>query len=191
MSEFLKCSVYDCSKRAVRKKQILCEAHHARWRRHGSPLAGKSSVEVQIKFLEESVSNLRHSCVDWPFAQTGDGYGKIFLSGRYYKAHRVALALHTGKPLNTKLCALHAPKVCHNRLCVNPTHLRWGTRAENIADCEIDGTNHSFSLKLTKRQVRQIIADDRSSRKIAKDYGVTMSTIRYTKNKVASGEWKI
>lgn len=41
------------------------------------------------------------------------------------------------------------PVICHNRGCVNPRHLRWGTRQDNIADRILDGTNR-------KRKTREL-----------------------------------
>jgi hypothetical protein len=35
---------------------------------------------------------------------------------------------------------LHAPIVCHNKLCCNPAHLRPGTAADNARDRALDGT---------------------------------------------------
>lgn len=48
------------------------------------------------------------------------------------KAHRVALIFRTGQDLPTKEAGHSA--TCTTTLCCNPAHLRWVTRAENLAD---------------------------------------------------------
>jgi hypothetical protein len=70
---------------------------------------------------------------------------------------------------------------CHNRLCVNPRHLSWKTRKENVADTLRDGTRNcgvrNGRSKLSEAEILEIRADQRYGRKIAKDFGVTRQTI--------------
>lgn len=46
-------------------------------------------------------------------------------------AHRAALVLATGEPLPDGVLALHS---CDNPMCVNPAHLRAGSRQDNTDD---------------------------------------------------------
>lgn len=59
------------------------------------------------------------------------GYGYIRLKGRRIYAHRLAWALANWGWPPLGLLVLHA---CHNRLCVNATHLRAGTHGENMRE---------------------------------------------------------
>jgi hypothetical protein len=76
----------------------------------------------------------------WPWRGTAlrNGYGQVKLDGKRYLAHRLALAL-SGKEVPRYMHVLHAPVVCHNRLCCNPGHLRLGTDADNAKDRANDG----------------------------------------------------
>jgi predicted DNA-binding protein (UPF0251 family) len=143
----------------------------------------------------------------WPWRGTADakGYGRFSWGGRKYKrsasAHRFALALTTGHfgvdgRITTTEHGLHS---CDNPACCNPAHLRWGTNAENIADCVARGrrpkgdAHHSYlrpetvprgeakGSKLTASQVYAIrvryARGGVSQTELAREYGVARGTI--------------
>ena len=60
-------------------------------------------------------------------ARTGRGYGSWAIRGTTYGAHRFSWILRHG-PIPDGLEVDH---LCHNRLCVNPDHMRLATRAQN------------------------------------------------------------
>ena len=71
------------------------------------------------------------TCWLWAGAVGGHGYGNITSGGHIGKtlrAHRVAYALLVGN-LPEGVLLDH---VCHNKLCVNPAHLRVATPAQNL-----------------------------------------------------------
>ena len=97
------------------------------------------------------ISTPTDDCLVWGRGKDGDGYGAVKVDGKMRKAHRLALQLTKPAPVG-KVCsvkgewvpghrleAAHGP--CHNRLCFNPLHLSWRTRAENEADKKRDGTD--------------------------------------------------
>jgi hypothetical protein len=65
----------------------------------------------------------------------GGGYGRVRWNRRATYAHRVALALHLGRPL--RLDALH--KCVGSPACCNPAHLYEGDDKQNVADREAAG----------------------------------------------------
>lgn len=57
-----------------------------------------------------------------------DGYGRFFINGKSYRAHRVSYLIYIGDiPKDIVLDHL-----CRNRSCVNPYHLEPVTSIENI-----------------------------------------------------------
>lgn len=112
-------------------------------------------------------------CWEWPFNQQ-HGYGKSYYNSKQIKAHVLSLILD-GKPNPGGLQALHS---CDNGLCVNPSHLRWGTPLENMNDMFDRGRAHF--LKLTEGQVKETrirVSNGESRRKIAGGFGVSHNAI--------------
>lgn len=64
-----------------------------------------------------------------------DGYGKLFMLGKYRPAHRVSWIIHNG-PIPAGegyhgICVLHK---CDHKKCSNPDHLFLGTHFDNMQD---------------------------------------------------------
>lgn len=87
------------------------------------------------RFLNK-VSKKRTGCWIWTAGKKGGGYGVFYLNGRSRGAHRVALYLFKGLDLDTPLDAMHS---CDTPSCVNPNHLKYGSRAENMVDASVKG----------------------------------------------------
>lgn len=79
-------------------------------------------------------------CIDWPYARDDDGYPRWTHRGQKGTTlvHRWILIRITGR--NPK--QLDAAHSCGRGSsgCVNPSHLRWASRAENEADKNAHGT---------------------------------------------------
>lgn len=133
------CTVVACPRPAYKRQ--LCRAHHQRLMRHGDPLGGRIGPHETRAFLARAAEHQGDDCLLWPYAKGTAGYGQTNINGTPMSAHRAVLILATGEPPYPDMQAAHAPLVCHNRLCVNPRHLRWATRIENMADKVLDGTD--------------------------------------------------
>jgi hypothetical protein len=73
------------------------------------------------------------ACWIWKGA-IAHGYGTITWNGKSSRAHRVSYLLAHGNPGD--LLVLHE---CDNPPCVNPSHLRLGTNADNMHDRDTRG----------------------------------------------------
>ena len=67
------------------------------------------------------------SCWNWTGAPSQYGYGRIGLDGVQTLAHRYSWELHKQEPLAGR----QLDHICHNKMCVNPRHLRIVTQAQN------------------------------------------------------------
>lgn len=77
-------------------------------------------------------------CWEWTASLTADGYGRYRSNGQPIRAHRVAYAALVGAIPD----GLHVLHGCDHRPCVNPAHLRAGTREDNMRDSVERGRHH-------------------------------------------------
>ncbi len=122
------------------------------------------------------------SCWLWTAKNNGK-YGQFYFRGRYEGAHRASWILHFDIiPRPLEVC-----HTCDNPLCVRPSHLFVGTRAQNMQDCVRKGRFNKpngeavWSAKLTEDQVltvRQRRAAGEKMRTIAAELGITMRLTR-------------
>lgn len=91
-----------------------------------APLKGKAlTPDERFDAMVEAPEG--SECLVWSGAPNSSGYGGILVNGKYWRAHRYALA-RTGVRVDEGDLVDH---ICHNRLCVNPSHLRIVTKSEN------------------------------------------------------------
>jgi hypothetical protein len=180
MAETPICSVAECGK-VVRLKN-LCGPHYHRLVRHGDPLGGRRPLGHAIADIFRALETDTDDCIFWTHARNQFGRGNVFYQGKYYSASRLVCILAHGTPA-PKMEAAHS---CGNGhlACINPRHLRWATRAENIADMFLHGTapigEQSPSAKLSELDVIHIKARLKTGEMhttIAKDFGVSASNI--------------
>lgn len=100
--------------------------------------------ELERFFAKVDTSGGAGDCQPWDGATTPKGYGMFYLRGQMSSAHRVALMIATqvdGDGLDAgHLCHDRAVERgeceggnnCQHRRCVNPGHLHWQTRSENL-----------------------------------------------------------
>ena len=107
-----------------------------------NPFASRTKVGQPLAFATWAGQQTIDDCILWPFkSKTGPNmeYGSLSKGqspmGR--RAHRHACYVANGEPPTPEHEASH---LCHNRLCVNGSHLIWETPAENNARKLENGT---------------------------------------------------
>jgi hypothetical protein len=82
--------------------------------------------------IEESKA-LHSHCIDHEGVIHEKGYGRVWIDGNEYRAHRVALADAHGLD-EDDIKNFHVLHDCDRKRCCNPEHLRLATNAENVED---------------------------------------------------------
>lgn len=164
----------------------LCPLHYKRKTAGSDMDAPPRSLNFTQPTFEGLLRQQTDECVLWPHAVSKQGYGVTTYNGKRASVHVLALELTVGPRPTPQHDAMHA---CRNRHCMNPKHLRWGTRSENSLDRHRDGT--CWQAKLTPDQVVAIryLADRRlvPQAQLAATFGVCLNTIEQIK---ARSIWK-
>jgi len=116
-------------------------------------------------------------CLIWLGYVGPSGYGYIGVNGKLQRTHRVAWELSKG-PIPEGAHVLHR---CDVPCCINPAHLFLGDHAANMADMNRKGRaavgEVHGNAKLTADAVREILTDVRGPSEVARDYGISPSTV--------------
>jgi hypothetical protein len=129
------------------------------------------------------------ACWIWTGYRLPNGYGRIGVENsdiwRIEYAHRVAWELTHG-PIPAGLVVCHH---CDNPPCVNPAHLFIGTDADNMHDRDAKGRQArgqkaSYPRALSDADalsIKRRLAAGEKAVQLAREYGVTQSTISHIK----------
>lgn len=117
-------------------------------------------------------------CWEWQGARLPAGYGvfKVRRETRNIRAHRYSLGLSLGEPVPDDMHVLHA---CDNPPCVNPSHLRIGTDADNVEDM-FERKRNPRRGRLRNEDIirmRMLRADGSRLSDLAETFGVTQSAV--------------
>lgn len=148
------------------------------------------------EYILKNITVTADGCWTWNQARSRKGYGHITFRRKSYQSHRLSYQIFR-QQIPAGLCVLHR---CDNPPCCNPAHLFLGTQADNIRDAISKGRldpaansrkamawlrlrrgSLSPSAKLTEPDVRRIRNEcliPGQQARLAKEYGVDVSTIR-------------
>lgn len=132
-------------------------------------------LEDKIRILLDEATPDEHGCLISPRSCVGAGYPAQHHNGKMKKICRLIL-LSQGHDM----IGLEARHTCHNRKCINPDHIVFGTHQENMLDCA--RIFRMSSGKLTSEdqvhEIRRMRGIEKRS-VIAKRFGINPSHVSY------------
>ena len=165
----------------------LCKAHYMRkWNtgdaRLSEPIAppGHAGGGFASKGLDHwfavHTPQRGDGCWLWQGSMWGK-YGRLYKGRKVILAHRYSYEAHVG-PIPSGMVVRHT---CDTPRCVNPAHLILGTLADNNRDAVERGRTargeSNGKTTITEAQAIEIKADTRTLHEIAREYGVSHSTV--------------
>lgn len=115
--------------------------------------------DTALKYLVRSVLSLEddpeqpwqsYPCLLWDRDFFWDGYGKVKVTRKHARAHRLAYVLMHGEIPKTVLVCHH----CDNPACFRPVHLFAGDNSSNMRDCAAKGRHRSWAKLYPERVPR-------------------------------------
>lgn len=171
------CKIDGCAKPV--KNRGWCNAHYLRWLRHSDPLGGGVNRDgTVLEWLRNAAACRSDDCLIWPFARNSvNGYPVAYVDGKVVLVSRYICRLAHGEP-PSRYVARH--KCGNGKLgCINPNHLHWGTKKEDVQDAIDAGTwahgETNGQSKLTEGDVLKIrsLKGKMLHREIGKMFGIS------------------
>lgn len=187
------CKIEGCDKPVYGRG--WCRLHYRRWYRTGSTeLTSTRRGSVQ-EFIQRAAKSTSSKCITFPFYRQASGYGWVRTPDGPRGAHVYVATLAHGEKPSKKHEACHT---CGNGHlgCVNPNHIYWGTKSDNMRDSIAHGTGqrikyvsgeNAVGAKYSDDQIRQVReAIERGERQvdIAAQFGLSQSHISRIKHGV-------
>lgn len=141
-----KCTLAGCDR--PYDQNGYCTAHYKRFHKYGDPEGGSTGRGEVRRWLDEvAIPYHGDDCLTFPYTRNHHGYGQVRVNHRAIGAHVYVLRATQGRKPTSKHECCHDCGMGHIG-CVNPRHLYWGTRAQNIED----QFRHGVRQRSKKRQ---------------------------------------
>lgn len=176
MAEKRICSVDGCGKPA--RSRGRCMPHYRAAAKRGDIIV-KPLTETRLQYIHRVVLNYKgDACFFWPFLTSNRHRPCMYFRGRIIGVSRAVCMLAHGEPERPDMEAAHSCAKGHLG-CVNPAHLRWATKIENLAE---RGQLVGRRIVLSAPIAREIRASVTSVVELAERYGVTVRTVSRIRN---------
>ena len=133
-----------------------------------------------MNIIEKHSTKNENGCWIWNRGKGRDGYGRLKVNKIWHLAHRYSWEIYNHRS-PSDMCVIHS---CDNPACVNPDHLRLGTKSDNMQDCikrcrrGKTGGHGKILTQDKANEIRQLNELGMPKRKIAKLFDIETSSVR-------------
>lgn len=179
-----KCKIKGCGGCIHVKSAALCSRHYNRLRTTGTTDDGpRARLSLSDRFWSKVDRKGADECWPWIGGSWTYGYGSISVGGREgpkTTSNRAAWRLTRGE-IPEGMVVRH---MCHNRACCNPSHLKLGSRSDNVHDMWSRPPGEAKgNARLTEIDVAEIRASHQPPASLAQKYNVTKGHISAIKQR--------
>jgi hypothetical protein len=181
------CTIEGCT--STIEARGYCARHYMRMRLHGDPLATKTNVGSGNSVSERFWSRVNKDapirphmatpCWEWQGNLDSKGYGMIGHQGKKQRCHRFSWFLTFDQ-----WPGLHLLHECDNKICVNPSHLREGTDADNAQDrvergrhAKGEAAGGAILNEAAVRDIRRLLDSGMKGREVARRFNISPKTV--------------
>lgn len=110
---------------------------------------GRRGWTLEERIMDKVIINNVSGCYEWQGATNNIGYGMIRVSNSegMKTAHRALYEIANNTHVPHDLCVLHT---CNNYKCINPAHMKVGTR-KDLSEAMIISGRHNFFGGTTRK----------------------------------------
>jgi hypothetical protein len=146
----------------------------------------KRGLTTEARFWQYVEKKSPDECWNWLNYKNPKGYGYWRLDARkvIHVTHYALITSGKERPAHPYGCALHS---CDNPSCVNPAHLRWGSKTENNKERDEKGRHwthrgqahpHAVQNTVANRAFKKMICEwPASQRELASRLTISQQTI--------------
>jgi len=171
----INCQAPDCTRTA--QAADLCVMHYLRRRANGTFETKQAPKLTRRAFMDAAIASETDDCILWPFGKDTAGYGTINIDGNRGTVNRQVCERVYGAA-NGRL-SRHS---CHNKACINPRHLSWGTPMQNVHDSIAVGAmqrgERNGHARLTEGDISEIRSSNATAKELAERIGVSAAYVR-------------
>ena len=146
-----------------------------------SPSQEYLTIPFPLNISIRQIPGVDGPCWEWTASRDTDGYGRIKVKRMTIRLPRLVYQLFVGDLRGLQI-VMHR---CDNPPCVNPSHLRLGTTADNMADRNRK-FRQAFGIRLGSSKLndglvlalRRRYSAGEGSPKLAREVGVSTSTMQ-------------
>jgi transcriptional regulator of met regulon len=130
--------------------------------------------------MDEPNEFTKTKCRIWNLSKNNFGYGRMSIFGKEIRSHIMACEIREGRHRKKEEITRH---LCNNKLCCEPTHVKFGSQSENSIDQLRHGKKNSIPENVVLDIRETYKKDGLTNIERAKKYNIGVQSLRAIQNR--------